>query len=51
MRRRDDEEEDSWDDFTTGARTTSRVGGQAHAAVPYPGEHRGSVRRPPLRTD
>ena len=51
VRRRDDEEEDSWDDFTTGVRTPPHAGRQAHAAVLHPGEHKGPVRRPPLRTD
>ncbi len=51
VRRRDDEEEDSWDDFTTGSGNPSHIGGQAHAAVPHPGERKGPVRRPPLRTD
>lgn len=51
VRRRDDEEEDSWDDFTTGAETPSHAGGQAHAVVPYPREHKEPARRPPLRTD
>ena len=51
VRRRDDEEEDSWDDFTTGTGVPPHAGGQAHAGVPHPGEHKGPARRPPLRTD
>ena len=51
VRRRDDEEEDGWDDFATGAGNPSHARGQAHVAIPHPGEHKGPVRRPPLRTD
>ena len=46
-----DEEEDGWDDFATGAGNPSHARGQAHVAIPHPGEHKGPVRRPPLRTD
>src|SRR5699024_2449146 len=51
VRRRDDEEEDGWDDLATGAGNPSHARGQAHLAIPHPGEHKGPVRRPPLRTD
>ena len=51
VRRRDDEEEDGWDDFTTGAENPPHAGGQAYAAVLHLRENKGPSRRPPLRTD
>ena len=54
VRRRDEEEDNGWDDMLEGE-NASGEGGQIHAAVPQPGElpgkHRRTARRPPLRTD
>ena len=51
VRRRDEEEDDGWDDMPAGEESISGVGGQIHAAAPQMKEHRAPVRRPPLRTD
>ena len=51
VRRRDEEEEDGWDDTLAGEENASGSGGQVHAVAPQMKEHRVPVRRPPLRTD
>ena len=55
VRRRDEEEDDGWDDIPGGEESIAGEGGQMHAAAPQPGElpgkHRRTARRPPLRTD
>ena len=50
VRRRDEEDDDSWDDIP-GKAAASGLRGQLHAAVPQPIAHKRSAKRPPLRTD
>lgn len=50
VRRRDEEDDDSWDDIP-GKAAASGLREQLHAAVPQPIAHKRSAKRPPLRTD
>ena len=51
VRRRDEEEDDGWEDMPAEQTAPPHSGGQVHAAAPHMRERRSASMRPPLRTD